>query len=454
MAQRVLNNLIIISIFFSTMQIRRVGFLGGTINKTKSRKPTVIYRGPESPLYTAVCPFVYVFRIFGLAPYEFADDILVPSCFNAIFSFMGMVLYCWIIYGVLASFYHVDRGSPVLGHTETVKTTFNFCVALMDIVVALYYRSEFTKIWNSIQDHDDRIRELGYKKNERKTTIFVWTSLVLSFVTCISINRLGMRAFIQSWWDNISYLLPYIGTSVSVVKFSGILLLLGDRFYQLNEIAKENIPVKPRWMNIVPVVNARNVEHLHDNLMVLGEKLESMYSWSLMAWVINLSFHLVFNLYFIIDWILKPEVIWAPVFCLLSWTVAFAGQLILLHYACDYASQEASMMAYIMLSWKRWLCTRNGNWVVETLMHLRNRRLQFSAAGCFDVNLSLLRTIAALLTTYLVILLQFESTLFSFFLWQSMLTSWLHHVQTLLFFTPKGIKHGFKKRVLAASTLN
>ncbi|THK33053.1 uncharacterized protein LOC107038839 [Diachasma alloeum] len=391
------------------MQMRRVGVLEGSTTTTKSGKSQTIYRGPESPLYSAVCPFVYVFRIFGVAPYEFADDILVPSCRNAIFSFIWLGLYCWIIYEVLASFYHVDRGSPLLGHTETVKTVFNFFVAVMDIFVALYYRAEFTKIWNSLQDHDDKIRELGYARSERKPTIFVWVTLVLSFVMCLSINRLGMWAFIQSWWDNMSYLMMYIGTAISIVKFSGILLLLGDRFHQLNEIAKENIPVKPRWITILPVVNAKAVERLHDSLMVLGEKLESMHSWSLMAWIANLSFHLIFNLYFIIDWILKPEVIWAPVFCLLSWTVAFTGQLILLLYACDYASSEASMMAYIMLSWKRLLYTQNRDMAVDTLMHLRNRRLHFCAAGCFDVNLPLLSSIASLLTTYLVILLQFEA---------------------------------------------
>ncbi|XP_011312593.1 putative gustatory receptor 28b [Fopius arisanus] len=377
--------------------------------KMKAKKP-VILRGSESRLYTAVCPFVYIFRIFGVAPYEFADDTLVPSCGNAIFSFVWIFGYSYIIYGVLTGFYHVDRGSLLLGHTETVKTVFNFLVSLMDIFIALYYRLTFTKIWNSIQDYDEKIRELGYARSERRAGIFVWSALVVAFVMILFIHRLGMFAFVQSWWDNVSYLLVYIGTAISIVKFSSILLLLADRFQQLNQIAINNIPVKPRWINIVPVVNAKTIERLHDDLMVMGEALVSMYSWSLMAWVINLSFHLVFNLYFVIDWILKPGNAWALVFCLLSWTVAFTAQLILLHYSCDWASTEASKMAYIMLSWKRWLYTRDRGLIVETSLHLKMRRLDFTAAGCFDVNLPLLRSITATLTTYLVILLQFSET--------------------------------------------
>lgn len=56
-----------------------------------------------------------------MAPYEFADDVLVPSRANAIFSVIWIFLYFYIIYSILNAFYYVDRGSPVLGHTETAK---------------------------------------------------------------------------------------------------------------------------------------------------------------------------------------------------------------------------------------------------------------------------------------------------------------------------------------------
>ena len=78
-------------------------------------------RGADSPLYTAICPVVYVIRVFGLAPYEFDNDILVSSSFNSIYSYLCMGVYTYIIYTVLKRFTSIEQEQPLLGHTETGK---------------------------------------------------------------------------------------------------------------------------------------------------------------------------------------------------------------------------------------------------------------------------------------------------------------------------------------------
>ncbi|XP_046666916.1 putative gustatory receptor 28b [Homalodisca vitripennis] len=45
----------------------------------------------------------------------------------------------------------------------------------------------------------------------------------------------------------------------------------------------------------------------------------------------------------------------------------------------------------------------------STLLQLLNKRVEFSAAGFFQINKQTLTSIAAAVTTYLVIMLQFQS---------------------------------------------
>lgn len=78
-------------------------------------------KGPEAPLYTAVCPVVYVIRVFGLAPYEFHKDFLVPSSINSMYALLCLTTYTYIIYTVLMSFVGKKREKPLLGLTEAAK---------------------------------------------------------------------------------------------------------------------------------------------------------------------------------------------------------------------------------------------------------------------------------------------------------------------------------------------
>ncbi|XP_012286416.1 uncharacterized protein LOC105702979 [Orussus abietinus] len=365
-------------------------------------------RGPESALYSAVCPIVYALRIFGLAPYRFSKDQLVPSRFNLIFAFVFMGIYSYIIYGILIQFLNVERGSPVLGHIETIKVVFNYCVAMWDIIITIRCSNNFTTVWNAYQDYDEKVRNLGFARSGNKPKYWAWSMLIISFILWTIINRAGMEAFDESWIFNVRYFITYVGTSASVIKFSGMTLLLGQRFYHLNKMALQSVPTATRIKG-VPVVDLKVIERLHGDLMVAGESLDSQYSNSVLLWLTNLCIHIVSNLYFVIDWTTSrswDDVQWRIVICLVSWLMAFVGQLVLLNMSCHFTSSEANSMGYILINWRTSMIQRDRNYSMETSLHLMNRRLNFSAGGCFFVNLPLLRSTIGLLTTYLVILLQ------------------------------------------------
>lgn len=88
--------------------------------RTKRRR-TKRPRGPNSPLYAAIWPMVYVVRVFGFAPYEFAQDRLVPSNGYLIFSAFAAVLYSYILYVVFQKFTGVKRELIAVDTTESAK---------------------------------------------------------------------------------------------------------------------------------------------------------------------------------------------------------------------------------------------------------------------------------------------------------------------------------------------
>lgn len=88
------------------------------------KKQTKKLRGPDSPLYMSIWPMVYVVRVFGLAPYEFSQDRLVPSNIYLIFSVIVGTLYSYIFYTVAARIIGIKRREgAVLGETEATKVS-------------------------------------------------------------------------------------------------------------------------------------------------------------------------------------------------------------------------------------------------------------------------------------------------------------------------------------------
>nr|XP_012152351.1 PREDICTED: putative gustatory receptor 28a isoform X2 [Megachile rotundata] len=324
------------------------------------------YHGPESPLYTAIYPSVCITKVFGLAPYDFTDDQMVIV---------------------------------------------NYLVAMYELVATIVTRKSFIRIWNDLQNFDEKLNQLGYPRNETKTEIVCWVLLISQTIVWIVVNQSGMYAFDETWSFNISYMTIYIGTAVSVYKFFAMVTFLGQRFHQLNEIARENLPPQVGYHS--SIVSRKTIQDLHGELMLYGEALDSLYTWPLLFWLINLSVHSVSSLYFFIDWmILSPwtNSTWLLLFNVWSWLLVFMIQLLVLHIGCDYTTTQANSMAAILVEWDARVIKRFPyDDTIRTSLHFLNRRLRFSAGGLFDVKLSLLSSIVGMLSTYLIILLQFPA---------------------------------------------
>ncbi|XP_054007391.1 uncharacterized protein LOC128891697 isoform X4 [Hylaeus anthracinus] len=283
------------------------------------------YRGPDSPLYSAIYPLVCIMKVFGLAPYDFAGDRMTVSNICLVLSLAFLVLYSYIIYMVYLRFIDTKRDKSIVAVVETVKVIVNYLVAMYELVSTVFSRRSFLRIWNALQDLDERLASLGYPLKETKTKIAVWALLVIQTVVWTIINLSGIYAYSEKWSFNVSYMCIYLGTTMSVYKFAGMTFFVGQRFHQLNRMARENLPPK-------------------------------------------------------------------------------------IGYKSTTISRKANSMGAIVLEWDARVIKRfPHDDSVRTSLHFLNRRLRFNAGGLFDINLPLLCSIVGVLSTYLVILLQFPA---------------------------------------------
>ncbi|XP_050458974.1 uncharacterized protein LOC126855398 isoform X2 [Cataglyphis hispanica] len=351
-------------------------------SQTKKKQAKKKLRGPDSPLYTSIWPMIYAVRVFGLAPYDFSQDHPVPSNMYLIFTAIAATLYTHLFYVVMKKFFALDRDDKVLEATEDAKVTINYSAAVYELGLTAFKRRSFIRIWNALQDYDEDVRQLGYPRNEKQTAIAAWCVTVMATIIWIAVNRTGMHAFDETWTNNMGYMIIYVGSSIAVYKFVAMAFFLGQRFRHLNMITIKNLPSASENMIII-TISKTTILNLHNNLMIAAESLASMYSLSLLLWFANLGLHTVSNLFFIIKWVLENghdlypwgSTSWSLICCLGSWLLAFFLQLLLLHIVCHYASFQANRMGIILIEWQVRLMKKND--------------------------------IAALSSTYLVVLLQF-----------------------------------------------
>ncbi|XP_012056840.1 PREDICTED: uncharacterized protein LOC105619936 [Atta cephalotes] len=364
---------------------------------------------PNSPLYKVIWPMIYTMRIFGFAPYNFSQYRWTSSNISLLFTVIVAIVYSCLSYEVFTKFLNVKRETLTIGGTENTKVIINYSVVMYELGLTAFTRRSFIRIWNALQDFDENMRRLSYPRKETRTTIIAWFLVIMITIIWIIVNHIGMYAFLETWTSNMKYMIPYIGTSIAIYKFVAITIFLGQRFGHLNSVAIQNLPSISGYTKTI--ISKKIILSLHNDLMVAAESLESLYSLSLLFWLCNLCLHTVSNIYFIIEWMIvkKWDVqSWPLVLCMCTWLLAFLFQLLLLLIACHFASSQANCLGPILIEWQVRLMKKENEDYVEYLLEFLNRKLKFSAGGCFHVNLPLLRSIVSLMTTYLVILLQLK----------------------------------------------
>lgn len=137
----------------------------------------------------------------------------------------------------------------------------NYLIAMYDLISVIFTRRTFCRIWNAQQDFDERLSQLGYPRKEVKVRIAAWVLLISQIVIWTVVNQSGMFAFNETWLFNMSYMCLYVTNATSVYKFFGMASFLGQRFHQLNQIARENLPSRVGYKSTSVSKKVRRTYH-------------------------------------------------------------------------------------------------------------------------------------------------------------------------------------------------
>ncbi|XP_033228981.1 uncharacterized protein LOC117180598 [Belonocnema kinseyi] len=212
---------------------------------------------------------------------------------------------------------------------------------MIEVVIDMSKRKQFLEIWNIIQDFDHEIRQLGFPLSNKKTKFWVWVILIVHSLYWLLINQTGMYAFSESFLKNIGYMFLYIGTCISLIKFSGMATIIGLRFKHLNKIVGRWSPDKRRRIP-ESQFNAKMAVKLQDDLMLASEKLNSLCYWSLLLWLFNLCIHAVSGTYLFFQFMIHDldHMGISVCICLIGWLLSYNIQLVILSSACHFVSTE------------------------------------------------------------------------------------------------------------------
>ncbi|XP_033228251.1 uncharacterized protein LOC117180051 [Belonocnema kinseyi] len=199
----------------------------------------------------------------------------------------------------------IKGGQPILGVTEQAKVILNYTTMLVNVLVTMFTRERFVEVWSMIQDFDYDTNELGFPQMENGIKLRVWGILLLNVL----------------------------------IWFSGIVFIIGLRFKHLNKIVSFCSPNETGFQR-KPQIDSKVVEKFYGDLITASRKLNSIYSWSLLLWLFNVSSHTVSNTYFIITAFMDHDFEMLIQLCLAGWFLAYVTQLIVLHVACDFACSQ------------------------------------------------------------------------------------------------------------------
>lgn len=107
----------------------------------------------------------------------------------------------------------------------------------------------------------------------------------------------------------------------------------------------------PIWIRSDEIINflLKVIEKFYSDLIIASRKLNSIYSWSLLLWLFNVSSHTVSNTYFIITAFMDHDFEMLIQLCLAGWFLAYVTQLVVLHVACDFACTQVKFLNFVCL---------------------------------------------------------------------------------------------------------
>ncbi|KAJ9588175.1 hypothetical protein L9F63_018439, partial [Diploptera punctata] len=381
-------------------------------------------------IYSSVSLMLCLSKILGLAPYSCSSG--KSTKWDVMYSLLIVfVLTTWCVSSLA---WKINHDYPKLSYTIMVPDALETLISNVSLIsavslFAICHRHKFQQIFHKITIVDEML--LGHLSHKiyRKMKIISIIEMLIWFLICLIIFW-----FDQAIWafdgSFIYYIKEYIFHMIGnmfFLQFTNLVLLLRHRYALLNKKLESlfgeqvtslifHIPLQKNLCSRQlrdKTSKIIELQTLHLSLFDAANLINSCYGMSLLSELTFLFVALIQNIYYTLVIILQFDSlniktsVGETVSILICWIILRLLKMVCIATSCQMASEEANRTGRLV----RNLLLRdyaNTNCLEKFSHQLLHYRLQFSASGFFTLDYTYLYSVAGAITTYLIILLQFN----------------------------------------------
>ncbi|XP_011308152.1 putative gustatory receptor 28b isoform X2 [Fopius arisanus] len=217
----------------------------------------------------------------------------------------------------------------------------------------------------------------------------------------------------------IFFTIPSVIQVITPTIFGSLVIILGVHFREVNT---KLMAIRDRANSSPPKVielsndcaeGVRLIAKIHYNLCKIGKFLNWMFNGFFVVIVATAFIILSSSLYFIFYEVVKPEETnYLSIGSYISWQITTAAPMIATVVICNWTSNQAEHTGKLIHEIHIESTESKLYQIIRSLsLQLHHQKVEFSGAGLFPINSSLLQTMIGNMTTSLVILIQFQPSL-------------------------------------------
>ncbi|KAG5894160.1 hypothetical protein JTB14_001856 [Gonioctena quinquepunctata] len=354
--------------------------------------------------------FLIFYSIFGICPfYDFNGRKLTKQIWNKMWSAFLIGHQIANLY-VTVSNEFADFGNYQSIAVELLRIATDFSFTLTSIIIPLclfFTCEEWENFLQRLQRTDDISTISNTKRNSKSNMIIYSVTIIdmiyhvyefdsteddwtmLYFMTLEHLSLLFMQTSLNSIIENIQ------------LKFSTLNELLENKILAVEKNGSIDSNVQNYAIKRIKVI-----KKLHRDLTNLVNDIDGLYGWP----IIVLGFHILSTLLSVLNgFVLQEGVLLDELIDLVKVT----GYMVCFLLTCDLTAAEGKMIINISynLEQKFGIESPIRMELLELAEYVRYRRPTFILLGMFELNRRTLLSMVSCLTTYLIIIIQFNLTL-------------------------------------------
>ncbi|XP_066153581.1 gustatory receptor 68a-like [Euwallacea fornicatus] len=372
-------------------------------------KPLLIILNEEH--YMMVRPILYTMTFFGLWPlrYKTMNNCyqIKYSKFLIIYSFaFFLIAFAGTIWGLRRE-YLAGNGSPRM--TDIRKKYITSCdiativlISLLGVLTTPCRTRQLRKILHIFSSIDQKFPVTSCSKHARRSIILIFTSLVGFFgLVCVEIY-LHSLLYLQNY---IGYFMLYINLICQTMFFWHLVFFVHIRLKRF----KEELLKETMFACGTLIVEVPSEVRLKELLGVLKKIrkcvgiINDSASFGVVFLTLSCLFHLVVTPYFLLVEVLKKSPSVTIIILQSAWLSGHVGLLLLITEPCQKCSKDYQDVCNIT---QEIICLIGLRRDLQIKHSAEN--FKFNACGFFNIDRGLLTSIAGAVSTYLVILFQFN----------------------------------------------